>query len=230
MSWSTSWPMSRCWRSSWVCRCPASPRSPMTTRAAPRQAHARHTGRSSANAVTELEAAAEATTTEVRPAARPVSTSRSTCGAGRAPTWMALLVHTFRDVDPRRRHPSGDRSRHGGPPAGVAAHDGPRRLRPRAENARRPGCLPAGPTRPVPLHRPRRRRLGRRSRSGWRSPTGGRRHGRRRDRHHRPPPSAGASAPGSTPASWPTTSSATNCWPTTSSTPSRPSRCSDRLT
>ena len=131
-----------------------SPRPPPITRAAPLKPSP-SPGRPPAQAVAELEAAAEATATEIAAAAKPVSTSGS-IGGGGVPTWMAVLVR-LRDLDACRRHPQGDRGRHGGPATGFAAHDGSRRLRPRAElaAARR---LPSRADRPVPLHRPWRRR------------------------------------------------------------------------
>ena len=78
------------------------------------QARARHAGRPPAHAVAELEAAAEATDTEVtrprrgpprradRLVGRPCPDADGAAGAG------------LRDVDPRRRHPPCHRSRHGG--------------------------------------------------------------------------------------------------------------------
>ena len=117
-----------------------------------------------------------------RPAARPASTSRSTGGAAELPTWMAVLVRAFETWthadDIRRAIGAGMVVP---PPASLLtmAHAAcglvPRMLRPRR--------LPSRAARPVPIHRPRRRRLGRRPGSRRRRPSGRRRRGRRRDRH-----------------------------------------------
>ena len=134
----------------------------------------------------------------------------------------------LRDVDPRGRHPPGHRRSDGGPTAGVAPHHGSRRVRLRAEHARRPGCPPSGPARPLPIHRPRRRRLGRRPGSSRRGPSGRRRRGRRRDPHR-----GCRGLPGDQRPDRPSPAALRRrrrraSWPARSSTPSRPWRCSDR--
>ena len=168
MSWSTWWPTSRCWPPSSACRCPASPRPPPTTRAAPPQARARHAGRPPRPAVAELEAAAEAADTEVAARGEARLDEPIDWWGGRAADRVAVLVRAFETWthadDIRRAIGAGD----GGPAAVVAAHDGPHGVRLRAEHARGAGRVPPRPARPLPVRRPRRRRLGRRPGRGRR--------------------------------------------------------------
>jgi uncharacterized protein (TIGR03083 family) len=59
------------------------------------QAQARHAGRPPAQAVAELEAAAEATATEIAARGEARLDERIDWWGGRAPTWMAVLVRAF---------------------------------------------------------------------------------------------------------------------------------------
>jgi uncharacterized protein (TIGR03083 family) len=59
------------------------------------QAQARHAGRAPAHAVTELDTAAEATTTEIAARGEARLGERIEWWGGHAPTWMAVLVRAF---------------------------------------------------------------------------------------------------------------------------------------
>ncbi len=81
-SWSTSWPTSRCWHCSWACRCPASPRPPRTTRAAPSRLGPATRAARRRTRSPNWRRRRRRPTPRSPPAARPASTRPSTGGAG----------------------------------------------------------------------------------------------------------------------------------------------------
>ena len=147
------------------------------------QARARHSGRPPTRAVAELEAAAKASDTELAARGEARLDEPIDWWGRRAATRVAVLVRAFETwthADDIRRAVGVPMV---APPLAsmltmteIGCGLVPSMLATRGASSPRPA-------RPLPLHRPRRRRLGRRPGSRRRGPSRRRRRGRHRDRH-----------------------------------------------